>query len=51
VESKLFDVPTKNLVWAATTSTFNPRSVARETPAFADLIIGQLSDRGVIAVK
>ena len=51
VETKLFDVQTKNLVWAATTSTFNPRSVARETPAFAELIIGQLADRGVIAVR
>jgi hypothetical protein len=51
VETKLFDVPTKNLVWAATTSTFNPRSVARETPGFADLIIGQLADRGVITVR
>ncbi len=51
VETKLFDVQAKNLVWAATTSTFNPRSVARETPAFAELIIGQLADRGVIAVK
>ena len=28
--------------------TLNPRSVARETPAFADLIIGQLSARGII---
>jgi hypothetical protein len=51
VETKLFDVPTKNLVWAATTSTFNPRSVAQETPGFADVIIGQLSERGVIAVR
>jgi hypothetical protein len=32
VESKLFDVQTKQLVWAATTTTFNPTSVARETP-------------------
>jgi hypothetical protein len=51
VESKLFHVQTKQLVWAATTSTFNPRSVAQETPAFADLIIGQLSSRGIIAPK
>ena len=51
VETKLFDVKTRQLVWAATTSTFNPRSVATETPAFADLIIGQLSDRGVIPAK
>jgi len=51
VETKLFDVKTKQLVWAATTSTFNPRSVARESPAFADLIIGQLASRGIIAAK
>ena len=51
VETKLFDTKTKQLVWAATTSTFNPRSVARETPAFADLIIGQLVARGIIQAK
>jgi len=51
VEAKLFDVQTKQLVWAATTSTFNPRSVARETPGFADLVIGQLTGRGIIAGK
>ena len=51
VEAKLFDVQTKALVWAATTSTFNPGSVERETPGFADLIIGQLADRGIIASK
>ena len=51
VETKLFDVQTRQLVWAATTSTFNPVSLARETPAFAELIIGELADRGVIARK
>jgi hypothetical protein len=51
VETKLFDVKTRQLVWAATTSTFNPRSVARESPAFADLIIGQLASRGIIERK
>jgi hypothetical protein len=51
VETKLFDVQTKALVWAATTSTFNPSSVARETPAFADLVIGQLAQRGIIPGK
>ena len=50
-ETKLFDVQTKELVWAATTSTFNPRSVAQETPAFADVVIGQLAARGVIPNK
>jgi hypothetical protein len=51
VEAKLFDVQTKQLVWAATTSTFNPRSVARETPGFADVVISQLAGRGIIAGK
>lgn len=51
VESKLFDVQTKQVVWAATTTTFNPSSVARETPPFADLLIGQWIDRGIIAGK
>jgi hypothetical protein len=51
VESKLFDVQTKQLVWAATTTTFNPTSVARETPGFADVIIGQLARRGIIQGK
>ena len=51
VEAKLFDVQTKALVWTATTSTLNPRTVAQETPGFADLVIGQLADRGIIARK
>jgi hypothetical protein len=51
VETKLFDVQTRQLIWAGTTSTFNPRSVASETPGFADLIIGQLAERGVIRGK
>jgi len=51
VETKLYDVQTRQLVWAATTSTFNPTSLARETPAFAELIIGQLAARGVIERK
>ena len=51
VEAKLFDVRTRQLVWAATTTTFNPRSVARETPAFAGLVIGQLQGRDIISTK
>jgi hypothetical protein len=51
VETKLFHVQTKQLLWAATTSTLNPTTVARETPAFAELIIGQLASRNVIERK
>ena len=50
-ETKLFHVQTKQLLWAATTTTFNPRSVAREAPAFADLVIGQLASRDIISSK
>ena len=49
VETSLFDVKTKRLVWAGTTQTFNPTTVAKETPGFAKLIIGQLAARGLIA--
>jgi len=51
VETKLFHVETKQLIWAATTSTLNPRTVARETPAFAERIIGQLASRNIIERK
>jgi hypothetical protein len=49
VETTLYDVKTSRVVWAGTTQTFNPNSVAQETPGFADLIIGQLTARGLIA--
>ena len=49
VETSLFDVKTKRVVWAGTTQTFNPSTVSEETPGFADLIIGQLAARGLIA--
>jgi hypothetical protein len=51
VETKLFHVQTRQVVWAGTTGTHNPRTVARETPAFADLIIGQLASRNIIERK
>lgn len=49
VETTLYDVATGRVVWAATTQTLNPTSVQREAPGFADIIIGQLSARGLIA--
>lgn len=51
VETKMIDVKTRQVIWAATTSTINPRSVERELPAFADLMIGQWRARGIIAAK
>jgi hypothetical protein len=49
VETTLYDVATGRVVWAATTQTLNPSSVQREAPGFADVIIGQLSARGLIS--
>ena len=49
VETSLFDVKTRRIVWAGTTQTFNPSTVAEETPGFAGLIIKQLAARGLIA--
>jgi len=49
VETSLYEVRTRRLVWAATTETFNPTSVAQETPGYADVIIKQLAARAVIA--
>jgi hypothetical protein len=51
VETKLFAVGSRDLVWAATTETFNPRSIERELPGYASLVIGQLAARGIIAGK
>lgn len=51
VEASLYDVRTRRLVWAATTETLNPTSVERETPGYADLVIGQLAARGAIPAQ
>ncbi|MCC7216571.1 MAG: DUF4136 domain-containing protein [Burkholderiales bacterium] len=51
VETKLFDVKTRRVVWAGTTTTLNPQTAARETPAFADIVIGELKARGIVAGK
>jgi hypothetical protein len=51
VESTLYDAKTKRPVWSATTETFNPTTVQKETPGFADLIIGQLAARGLAAAR
>ncbi|MCC6194542.1 MAG: hypothetical protein IT518_08765 [Burkholderiales bacterium] len=48
VETNVYAVKTRSLVWAATTQTVNPRTVAQEAPAYADLIIAQLRARGLL---
>lgn len=49
VEATLFEAVSHRPVWSATTQTFNPTTVAQETPGFARLVIGQLQARGLIA--
>jgi len=48
VEANLYAVSTRSLIWAATTQTVNPTTVAKEAPGYADLIIGQFRARGLI---
>jgi hypothetical protein len=48
VETNVYNVATKSLVWAATTQTVNPTTVAQEAPQFADIIIAQLRARNLL---
>jgi len=49
VETSLYDVATGRAVWSGNTQTLNPSSVQREVPGLADVIIGELRARGLIA--
>jgi hypothetical protein len=51
VEATLFDTKSHRPIWSATTQTFNPTTVAAETPGYAKLVIAQLSARGLITAK
>jgi len=48
VETNVYNVASKTLVWAATTQTVNPTTVAQEAPAYADIIIAQLRARNLL---
>ncbi len=48
VETNVYAVATHTLVWAATTQTVNPKTVAQEAPGYADLIITQLRSRNLL---
>jgi hypothetical protein len=48
VETNLYDARTRNLIWAGTTETVNPSNVAKEAPAFADLLVTQFRARGLV---
>ena len=48
VETNVYNVRTKSLVWAATTQTVNPTTVAKEAPGYADIIVAQLRARNLL---
>jgi hypothetical protein len=48
VESRFYETKTRRLIWSAISDTLKPASAAKEAPAFAALIIGQLRARGLI---
>ena len=48
VETSIFDARTKKVVWSGISETYEPRSVAKEAPGFADLIIKSLRERGLV---
>jgi hypothetical protein len=48
VETTVFDTRSKRLVWSATSETFNPASVQKDAPGFADTIIAAMQKRGLL---
>jgi hypothetical protein len=48
VETSVFATANRTLVWTGVTQTFNPQSVAREAPGFADVIIRALAAQGLL---
>jgi opacity protein-like surface antigen len=48
VETTLFDTQTRRLVWSGTSETFNPTSVQKDAPGFADLIVSTLQKSGLL---
>lgn len=50
-ETTLYEAKSRQLVWTATSQTFNPTSMQQEAPGLADAVIGALRQRGLIAAK
>ena len=48
VETTLFSAKSGRVVWTGVTETFQPRSVAREAPAFSETIVGALQAPGLL---
>jgi hypothetical protein len=48
VETSVFAADTKRVVWAGMTETFQPTSVARDAPDFANVIVKAMQERGLL---
>ncbi len=48
VETTLFDVRSQRIVWSATSETFNPSSMQKDAPGFADVILASLRNEGLL---
>jgi hypothetical protein len=48
VETSVFDTRTKRVVWTGVTETYEPTSVERDAPGFADVIAKALAERGLL---
>jgi len=48
VETTLFDARSRRVVWSGTSETFNPTSVQKDAPTFADVILGALRKVGLL---
>ena len=48
IETTLFDVRSQRIVWSATSETFNPTSVQKDAPGFADVILASLRKDGLL---
>ena len=49
VETSLYEVATERVVWSGVTQTVNPSDFQRDVSGFADVIIGQLAARRLLA--
>lgn len=48
VETSVFDTKTKRVVWTGVTETYEPTSVERDAPGFADVVVKALAGRGLL---
>jgi hypothetical protein len=51
VETTVYEVYGKKLVWSGITETFDPRSVAQEAPQFSEVILDALAQHGIVPGK